>query len=169
LEHALNRGAHIYGEVAGYGNNCDGYHYTAPSPNGEVQAVCMKIALKDAGLSPQDIDFINAHGTSTLLNDAGETMSIKAVFAEHAKKLAVSSNKSAIGHLWGAAGAVEAIFTLLTIKNGILTPTLNQEFPDPSCDLDYVPNAARKADVKAALSNSFGFGGINGTLAFRKY
>ncbi|MGA9047502.1 MAG: beta-ketoacyl-ACP synthase II [Dehalococcoidia bacterium] len=169
LGHALERGAHIYGEVAGYGNNCDGYHYTAPSPNGEVQATCMRIALKDAGLSPDDIDFINAHGTSTVLNDAGETMAIKAVFAEHARKLAVSSNKSAIGHMWGAAGAVEAIFTLLTIKHGILTPTLNQEFPDPGCDLDYVPNESRKADVKAALSNSFGFGGINGTLALRKY
>ena len=169
LGHALERGAHIYGEVCGYGNNCDAYHYTAPSPCGEVQATCMRLALNDAVMSPEEVDYINAHGTATVLNDAGETKAIKAVFGEHARKLAVSSNKSAIGHLWGAAGAVEAIFTLLTLKNGILTPTLNYEFPDPECDLDYVPNTARKADVKAALSNSFGFGGINGTLAFKKY
>lgn len=169
INHALNRGAQIYGEIIGYGNNCDAFHYTAPSPNGEVQAKCMNLALHDAGLAPEEIDYINAHGTATVLNDAGETKAIKTVFGNHAGKLAVSSNKSAIGHMWGAAGAVEAIYTLLTLKNGILTPTLNNEFPDPECDLDYVPNVARKAEVKVALSNSFGFGGINGTLAFKKY
>lgn len=168
LDSALKRGARIYGEVAGYGNNCDAYHYTAPSPEGKVQADCMRLALKDAGVEPGQVDYINAHGTATVLNDLGETRAIKAVFGEHAKKLAVSSNKSAIGHMWGAAGAVEAIFTMLTLKHGIIPPTLNHEFPDPQCDLDYVPNTARKADVKVALSNSFGFGGINGTLVLRK-
>jgi len=164
LESVKRRGARIYGEVLGYGNNCDAYHYTAPSPEGRVQADCMRLALRDAGVEPEQVDYINAHGTATVLNDLGETKAIKAVFGEHARKLAVSSNKSAVGHMWGAAGAVEAIFTLLTLKHGIIPPTLNHEFPDPECDLDYVPNEARKADVKVALSNSFGFGGINGTL-----
>ena len=167
LDHALDRGAHIYGEITGYGNNCDASHYTAPKA--ETQAECIKLALKDAGLSPQDVDYINAHGTSTVLSDAGETTAIKAALGEHAGKVPVSSTKSATGHLWGASGAVEAIFTLLTIKNGIIPPTINYEVPDPACDLDYVPNTARKADVKIALSNSFGFGGINGTLVLSRY
>ncbi len=169
LDHALNRGAHIYGEIGGFGNNCDAYHYTAPSPNGDVQAECIRLALNEAGISPKDVDYINAHGTSTVLNDAGETKAIKAAFGDHAAKMPISSTKSCTGHLWGAAGAVEAIFTVLTLKNGIIPPTINLEFPDPICDLDYVPNKARKADLKIALSNSFGFGGINGTMVFRKY
>ncbi|MFC2049841.1 beta-ketoacyl-ACP synthase II [Chloroflexota bacterium] len=169
LDTALSRGAKIYGEVTGYGNNCDAYHYTAPSPTGEEQAGCMRLALKDAGISPEEIDYINAHGTSTVLNDVSETRAIKKVFGEHAKKLAISSNKSMIGHMWGASGAVEAIFSLLTLRDGIIPPTINHEIPDPECDLDYVPNQARKADINVALSNSFGFGGINGTLVLRKF
>jgi 3-oxoacyl-[acyl-carrier-protein] synthase II len=169
LDHALGRGANIYGEIAGFGNNCDAFHYTAPSPGGEVQADCIRLALTEAGISPQDVDYINAHGTSTVLNDSGETKAIKAAFGKHARNIPVSSTKSSTGHLWAAAGSVEAIFTLLTIKNGIIPPTLNQEFADQDCDLDYVPNKARKAEVKVALSNSFGFGGINGTLVLKKF
>ena len=167
LDHALERGAHIYGEIAGYGNNCDAYHYSAPK--GETQADCIRLAMKDAGISPRDVDYINAHGTSTILSDAGETTAIKAALGEYAGKVPVSSTKSATGHLWGAAGAVEAIFTLLAIKYGTIPPTINQDFPDPACDLDYVPNKARKTDLTVALSNSFGFGGINGTLVIRKF
>jgi 3-oxoacyl-[acyl-carrier-protein] synthase II len=129
----------------------------------------MKLAIADAEIKPTDVDYVNAHGTSTIINDVSETKAIKRVFADHASKLAISSNKSAIGHLWGASGAVEAIFTLLTLTSGIIPPTINQEFPDPECDLDYVPNKARMAEVKIALSNSFGFGGINGTLVFKKW
>jgi 3-oxoacyl-[acyl-carrier-protein] synthase II len=165
----LKRGAKIYGEVIGYGNNCDAFHYTSPSPNGEGPAKCIKLALHDAGIKPSEVDYINAHGTSTVVSDLSETRAIKSVFGEHAKKLAVSSNKSAIGHMWGAAGAVEAIFSLLTIAGGVIPPTINQEFPDPELDLDFVPNEARKATVEVALSNSFGFGGVNGTLVLRKY
>jgi len=168
LDIALERGAKIYGEVIGYGNNCDAFHYTSPTPDGEGPARCIKLALNDAGIEPTEVDYINAHGTSTVINDLAETRAIKNVFGEHAKKLAISSNKSAIGHLWGAAGAVEAIFSLLTVASGIIPPTINQEFPDPECDLDYVPNKARKAIVTVALSNSFGFGGINGTLIFKQ-
>jgi len=164
LEHAQQRGARIYGEILGYGNNCDAYHYTAPSVNGMVAARCMQLALEDAGINPGRVDYINAHGTSTLLNDLNETKAIKSVFNGFLDKLAVSSTKSMTGHMWGAAGAVEAIYTLLAIHNGILPPTLNHEFPDPECTLDYVPNTARRKDVKVALSNSFGFGGINGSL-----
>jgi 3-oxoacyl-[acyl-carrier-protein] synthase II len=169
LDTALSRGAKIYGEVTGYGNNCDAYHYTAPSPTGEEQAECMRLALEDAVISPGEVDYINAHGTSTVLNDISETRAIKKVFGEHAGKLAISSNKSMIGHMWGASGAVEAIFSLLTIRDGIIPPTINHEIPDPECDLDYVPNQARKADINVVLSNSFGFGGINGTLVLRKF
>jgi len=169
LDVAMNRGAKIYGEVIGYGNNCDAYHYTSPSPNGEGPARCIKLALHDAGIKPGEVDYINAHGTSTVVSDLSETRAIKSVFGEHVKKLAISSNKSAIGHMWGAAGAVEAIFSLLTIAGGVIPPTINQDFPDPECDLDYVPNQARKATVEVALSNSFGFGGVNGALVLRKY
>ena len=169
LEVALERGAKIYGEVLGYGNNCDAFHYTSPSKDGEGPARCMKLALRDAGIEPAEVDYINAHGTSTVVSDLSETRAIKSVFGEHASKLAVSSNKSAIGHMWGAAGAVEAIFSLRTIATGVIPPTINQEFPDPECDLDYVPNEARKAMVEVALSNSFGFGGVNGTLVFKKF
>jgi len=169
LEVALERGAKIHGEVLGYGNNCDAFHYTSPSKDGEGPARCMKLALRDAGIEPDEVDYINAHGTSTVVSDLSETRAIKSVFGEHAGKLAVSSNKSSIGHMWGAAGAVEAIFSLRTIDTGVIPPTINQEFPDPECDLDYVPNEARKAVVEVALSNSFGFGGVNGTLIFRRF
>jgi 3-oxoacyl-[acyl-carrier-protein] synthase II len=169
LDAALKRGAKIYGEVIGFGNNCDAFHYTSPSPDGEGPARCIKLALHDAGVAPTEIDYINAHGTSTVVSDLAETRAIKAAFGEHARKLAISSNKSAIGHMWGAAGAVEAIFTLRTMATGIIPPTINQEFPDPELDLDFVPNEARKATVEVALSNSFGFGGVNGTLVFRKF
>jgi 3-oxoacyl-[acyl-carrier-protein] synthase II len=169
LDVALRRGAKIYGEVIGFGNNCDAYHYTSPSPDGEGPARCIKLALSDAGIRPDEVDYINAHGTSTIVSDLSETRAIKTVFGEHTKKLAVSSNKSAIGHMWGAAGAVEAIFSLLTITGGVIPPTINQEFPDSECDLDYVPNEARKAEVEVVLSNSFGFGGVNGALVLRKY
>ena len=166
---ALRRGARIYAEVVGWGHNADAYHFTSPSPGGEGPGQCMRLALADAQLSPQDIDYVNAHGTSTVANDVSETMAIKMAFGEHAKKLAVSSNKSMTGHMWGAAGAVEAIFSALTIRDGIIPPTINYEYPDPQCDLDYVPNVARKAQVKTALSNSFGFGGINGSLIIRAF
>ena len=169
LEAALKRGAKIYGEVVGFGNNCDAYHYTSPTPDGEGPAQCMKLALHDAGVEAEEVDYINAHGTSTVVSDLSETRAIKRVFGEHTKKLAISSNKSATGHMWGAAGAVEAIFSLLTITSGVIPPTINQEFPDSECDLDYVPNQARKARVEVALSNSFGFGGVNGALVLRKF
>jgi 3-oxoacyl-[acyl-carrier-protein] synthase II len=169
LDVARERGARIYGEVIGFGNNCDAYHYTSPTPDGEGPARCIRLALDDAGIRPDQVDYINAHGTSTMVSDLSETRAIKDVFGNHTAKLAVSSNKSAIGHMWGAAGAVEAIFSLLTINSGIIPPTINQEFPDPECDLDYVPNKARKATVEVALSNSFGFGGVNGALVLKKF
>ena len=169
LDTALRRGTRIYGEVIGYGNNCDAHHVTSPAPGGEQQAKCMRLALQDAGVRPEEVDYINAHGTSTVLNDVSETKAIKKAFGEHAKRLAISSNKSMAGHMWGASGAVEAIFSLLTLREGTIPPTINQEIPDPECDLDYVPNQARKARVNVALSNSFGFGGVNGTLVLRKF
>lgn len=169
LEHALARGAKIYAEIVGYGATGDAYHITAPAPEGEGGARAMKMALDDAGLAPEEIGYINAHGTSTEYNDKYETMAIKTVFGEQAYKLAVSSTKSMTGHLLGAAGGIEAIFTVLALKEGILPPTINLENPDPECDLDYVPNEARSQQVNAAISNSLGFGGHNATIAFRKY
>jgi 3-oxoacyl-[acyl-carrier-protein] synthase II len=167
MESAIRRGAKIYAEIVGYGSNIDSFHIT--EPDWENQARCLKLALSDAAISPSDVDYINAHGTSTILNDVCETKAIKATLGEHSKKVPVSSNKSMIGHLLGAAGGVEAIFTVLTIRDGIMPPTINYETLDPECDLDYVPNIARKAQVNIALSNSFGFGGVNATLVFRKF
>ncbi|ASS70631.1 beta-ketoacyl-ACP synthase II [Bacillus atrophaeus] len=169
LEHALARGAKIYGEIVGYGSTGDAYHITAPAQDGEGGARAMQEAIKDAGLAPEEIDYINAHGTSTYYNDKYETMAIKTVFGEHANKLAISSTKSMTGHLLGAAGGVEAIFSVLAIKDGIIPPTINIETPDEECDLDYVPDTARKQDLNVVLSNSLGFGGHNATLIFKKY
>jgi 3-oxoacyl-[acyl-carrier-protein] synthase II len=167
-EAALKRGARVYAEVVGYAANGDAYHMTAPAPEGEGAARCMKLALKDAGIAPTDVDYINAHGTSTEYNDANETTAIKRVFGEQSLKLAVSSTKSMTGHLLGAAGAVEGVFSVLTLHHGVIPPTINYETPDPHCDLDYVPNQAREADVKFVLSNSFGFGGTNACVIFRR-
>jgi 3-oxoacyl-[acyl-carrier-protein] synthase II len=169
LEHALKRGAKIYAELIGYGLNADAYHMTAPSPDGEGAARCMELALKDAGILPQQVDYINAHGTSTPLNDVAETKAIKKVFGEHAYKLMVSSTKSMTGHLLGGAGGLEAVLTVMAVYEGIAPPTINLENPDPECDLDYVPNQARKADIRIAMSNAFGFGGTNATLVFKKW
>ncbi|MFJ8267537.1 beta-ketoacyl-ACP synthase II [Peribacillus asahii] len=169
LEHALKRGATIYAEIAGYGATGDAYHITAPAPGGEGGARAMKAAIADAGLQPEDIQYINAHGTSTPYNDKYETMAIKEVFGDYAYKLAVSSTKSMTGHLLGAAGGIEAIFTVQAIQEGIIPPTIHIETQDPECDLDYVPNEARKADIQAAISNSLGFGGHNATILFKKY
>jgi 3-oxoacyl-[acyl-carrier-protein] synthase II len=167
VESALHRGARIYAELIGYGSNIDSFHIT--EPNWENQARCLKLALSDAGISPKDVEYINAHGTSTVANDVSETKAIRAALGERSKKVPVSSNKSMIGHLLGAAGAVEAIFTVLTIRDSIIPPTINYETPDPECDLDYVPNVARQVQTNLALSNSFGFGGVNATLVFRKF
>jgi 3-oxoacyl-[acyl-carrier-protein] synthase II len=167
-EHAKKRGARIYGEFAGYALNADAYHMSQPAPEGEGAARCMKLSLKDAAIDPSKIDYINAHGTSTPIGDVLETKAVKSVFGPHAKKLAVSSTKSMTGHLLGAAGGVEAIFSLLAIANDILPPTINLENPDPECDLDYVPREARQRTVTYALSNSFGFGGTNASLVFKK-
>jgi len=169
LDGALERGAPILGEIIGYGLSGDAYHIAAPAPFGEGMARCMKMALDDAGLKPEEVGYINAHGTSTDLNDKYETQAIKTVFGEHSYRLAVSSTKSMTGHLLGGAGGVEAAFTVLTLQRGVIPPTINYENPDPDCDLDYVPNVSRKAEVKVALSNSFGFGGTNATLVFRRY
>jgi 3-oxoacyl-[acyl-carrier-protein] synthase II len=169
LTHALERGADVYGEIIGYGMSSDAYHFTAPDPDGIGASLCMKAALHDAGLSPAQVDCINAHGTSTPLNDLSETKGIKSVFGDHAYKIPVSSTKSVTGHLLGGAGVTEAIFSILTIKHGIIPPTINYDFPDPECDLDYVPNMARKAQVRTVLSNSFGFGGTNSSLMFKQY
>jgi 3-oxoacyl-[acyl-carrier-protein] synthase II len=167
-ESAKKRGAKIYGEVAGYGLTGDAYHITAPGPDGEGAARCMKMALKNAGLNPEEVDYINAHGTSTHFNDLYETMAIKCVFGDHAKKLMVSSSKSMTGHPLGAAGGIEAVFSLLAMDRSEVPPTINYHEPDPECDLDYVPNQGRQAKVRVALSNSLGFGGTNGTLIFKK-
>lgn len=169
LERALERGAPIYAEVIGFGLTGDAYHMTAPAPEGEGAARCMEMAIADAGIRPEDVDYINAHGTSTDLNDRFETMAIKRVFGERAYKIPVSSTKSMTGHLLGAAGGVEAAYTALTIQRGIIPPTINYEYPDPECDLDYVPNVARKARVRIALSNSFGFGGTNATIILKAW
>ncbi len=169
LESARRRGARIYAEVAGYGLNADAYHITQPAPEGEGAARCIELALEDAGLEPADIDYINAHGTSTYYNDLNETEAIERVFGEHAERLAVSSTKSMTGHLLGAAGGVEAVFTVLAIKEGVAPPTINYETPDEGCDLDYVPNEARKMNIRAAMSNSFGFGGTNAVLVFKRF
>jgi 3-oxoacyl-[acyl-carrier-protein] synthase II len=169
LEHARARGARIYAEVVGYGTSADAYHITAPLENGEGAALAMRRALADAGLSPRDIDYINAHGTSTPLNDKSETQAIKAVFGEAAYDVPISSTKSMIGHLLGAAGAVEAIVCIRAITDGVIPPTINYEHPDPECDLDYVPNVARRRPVRTAMSNSFGFGGHNACVIFRRY
>ena len=168
-EHAMRRGAKIYAEIVGYGATADAYHITAPCVDGEVAVKCMLRALEDAKLSPDEVDYINAHGTSTKLNDAVETLAIKKVFGERAYKIPVSSTKSMIGHLLGAAGAIEALATIMTIHTGIIHPTINYENPDPECDLDYVPNDARKKEVNVAISNSFGFGGHNVCLVFKKF
>jgi len=169
LEHAVRRDARIYAEVIGYGMTGDAHHMTAPDPEGDGAARAMSLALKSAGLQASEVGYINAHGTSTPYNDKFETLAIKRVFGDHARKLAISSTKSMTGHLLGAAGGVEAIATALALHHGLLPPTINYETPDPDCDLDYVPNQARKQDVEVALSNAFGFGGTNATLAFRKY
>jgi len=169
LEFARKRGARIYGEIVGYGYTGDAYHITAPSPDGDGAARCMRMAIKDAGLQPEEIDYINAHGTSTQLNDRTETIAIKTVFGEYAKKIPISATKSMTGHLLGAAGSTEAIFTLLAICEGILPPTINYEEPDPECDLDFVPNVARRHPVKVGMSNAFGFGGTNATLIIRSF
>lgn len=166
-EKAMARGAKIYAEVVGYGMSADAYHISAPDPEGEGATNCMRMALDFAGLRPKDVDYINAHGTSTKLNDLSENKAIKEVFGEHAYALAVSSTKSMTGHLLGGAGGIEAIYTVLTIKNGIIPPTINYETPDPECDLDYVPNRARPATVRVGMSNSFGFGGTNACLVFK--
>ncbi len=169
LDHALERGANIRAEVIGYGLTGDAYHITAPPDDGEGGARCMQMALDDAGIRPEDIDYINAHGTSTPLNDICETRAIKHVFGEYANKLAISSTKSMTGHLLGGAGGIEAVFSVKTIEEGMIPPTINLEEPDDECDLDYVPNVARKKDVNVVLSNSFGFGGTNAVLILKKF
>ena len=169
LEHAKKRGAKIYCEIVGYGNTADAHHLTAPAPNGEGAARCMKVALRTGGLNPPDISYINAHGTSTPQGDACETTAIKTVFGDYARKVAVSSTKGATGHMLGAAGAVEMIACALAIKHGIVPPTINYEYPDPECDLDYVPNTAREMPVNAIVNNSFGFGGHNSTITAKKF
>jgi 3-oxoacyl-[acyl-carrier-protein] synthase II len=169
MNQALERGANIYAEVVGYGLSGDAYHVSAPEPEGEGASSCMSMAINDAGLKPEDIDYINAHGTSTKLNDESENKAVKAVFGEHAYKLAISSTKSMTGHLLGGAGGIEAVYTVLAIHHGVMPPTINYETPDPLCDLDFVPNEARKARVKVAMSNSFGFGGTNASLVFKAF
>ena len=169
LEFARKRGARIYAEVIGYGASGDAYHITSPAPSGEGAARCMAMAVKDAGIAPTELGYINAHGTSTKYGDELESIAIKTVFGDHAYKVPVSSTKSMTGHLLGAAGGVEAVVPILAPDRGILPPTINLENPDPECDLDYIPNKARKAQVEVAMSNSFGFGGTNACLIFKKY
>jgi 3-oxoacyl-[acyl-carrier-protein] synthase II len=169
MNRALERGAGIYAEIVGYGLSGDAYHISAPDPEGQGAVNCMSMAIETAGLKPEDVDYINAHGTSTQLNDLSETKAVKIVFGEHAYKLALSSTKSMTGHLLGGTGGVEAIYSVLTIKHGIIPPTINYETPDPECDLDYVPNRAREANVNVAMSNSFGFGGTNASLVFKAF
>jgi 3-oxoacyl-[acyl-carrier-protein] synthase II len=171
LEHAKKRGAHIYAELIGYGFNSDAYHITAPEPSAEMQADCILAAIKDGGITPDDVSYVNAHGTSTHANDRNETIACKKIFGDRAKNVPISSNKSMTGHLLGAAGGMEAVASVLTIENGIIPPTINYEDVDveEGLDLDYVPNVARKADVDVVLSNNFGFGGHNASICFRKY
>jgi 3-oxoacyl-[acyl-carrier-protein] synthase II len=169
LEHAKARGAHIYAEVCGYGLSSDAYHIAAPPEDGEGGARAMQMALDDGGLNPEDIDYINAHGTSTPLNDRCETLAIKTVFKGHAERLAISSTKSMTGHMLGAAGGIEAVFTALSIHDQVAPPTANLIEPSPECDLDYVPRQARNMKIEAALSNSFGFGGTNAVIALKRF
>jgi 3-oxoacyl-[acyl-carrier-protein] synthase II len=169
MEHARRREAHIYAELVGYGMSGDAYHITQPDPEADGAARSMRNALRDANMEPKQIDYINAHGTSTLYNDRTETLAVKRVFGEHAKTVPVSSTKSMTGHLLGAAGGVELIACVQAIEHGAIPPTINYEFPDPECDLDYVPNTARKMRVDAAMSNAFGFGGHNAILIVRRY
>ncbi|MGZ8901620.1 MAG: beta-ketoacyl synthase N-terminal-like domain-containing protein, partial [Limisphaerales bacterium] len=169
LEHAKRRGARIYCELTGYGNTADANHMTAPAPEGEGAARCMKAAIKTAGMQQNEISYINAHGTATPQGDVAETQAIKSVFGDHAKKLVVTSTKGAIGHMLGAAGAVESIICVKAIQNNIVPPTINLENPDPECDLDYAPGKAREMQVNAILNNSFGFGGHNATVLMRKF
>ena len=169
LEHAKKRGAYIYAELAGYGSNGDAYHITAPRPGGEVALRCMQKALADARIDPKDVDYINAHGTSTSAGDKAEVAAIKSVFGDHAYKLSVSSTKSMTGHLLGAAGAVEAIFSVLALRDQVAPPTINLDEPDEGCDLDFVPHQAKSRKIDVVLSNSFGFGGTNGSLVFRRF
>lgn len=169
MDHAVARGATIYAEMVGYGLSGDGYHMAAPPDDGDGAVRCMQMALADAGMNPADIDYINAHGTSTPLNDVVETRAIKRVYGEHARKLAISSTKSMTGHMLGGAGGIEAAFTALTIKHGVIPPTINLQNPDPECDLDYVPNEARQMKIRAAMSNSFGFGGTNAVIIMKRF
>jgi 3-oxoacyl-[acyl-carrier-protein] synthase II len=169
LHHATDRGAKIYAEIVGYGMTADAYHITSPPPGGEGAARCMTLALKDSGIGHSEVDYINAHGTSTKYGDEIESQAIKAVFGEHAYKVAISSTKSMMGHLLGAAGGVEAVISVLSIVNDIALPTINLDNPDPECDLDYIPHKARKMKINYALSNSFGFGGTNACLLFKKF
>ena len=169
LQHALDRGAHIYAEFVGYGATCDAYHMTAPRPDGSGGAKAMAMAIADAGITPDQVDYINAHGTSTHLNDAGETAAVKMVFGDHARKLSMSSTKSMTGHMLGAAGAVEAMFTALSLRDGYMPATIHYSVPDPECDLDVVPNEGREAQLRYALSNSLGFGGHNGSILLKKW
>jgi 3-oxoacyl-[acyl-carrier-protein] synthase II len=169
LDSARARGARIYAEIVGYGANGDAYHMTSPAPDGRGAARCMQLALADVGIDVDEVDYINAHGTSTPYNDANETTAIKNVFGDHARRLSVSSTKSMTGHLMGGAGGVEGVYTVLAMHHGMLPPTINYEEPDPECDLDYVPNQAREKTIRVALSNSFGFGGTNSCIAFRSF
>ena len=169
LEHAKARGAKIYAEIVGYGSTCDAYHAVAPLPSGESAAKCMELSIEEAGIEPEQIEYINAHGTSTMANDETETVAIKKLFGQRAKEIMISANKSMIGHMWGAAGAVEGIFTAKTLQEGLIPPTINLDEPDPKCDLDYVPHQARRSNIRFALSNSFGFGGINASIVFKRF
>jgi len=169
LEHAKARGAKIYAEIVGYGSTCDAYHAVAPLPSGESAVKCMELSVEEAGIKPEQIEYINAHGTSTIANDETETIATKKLFGQRAKEIMISANKSMIGHMWGAAGAVEGIFTAKTLQEGLIPPTINLDEPDPKCDLDYVPHEARRSNIRFALSNSFGFGGINASIIFKRF